>query len=200
MLIWEPDDATSYSLVQVELATFAESSNNSLPNLLAIEEAIVNAKDVLYYGHGTVLRAVEGLPHDQWATPGVVGYWSVKNIIGHLTSFEVILIELLSALPHGRPMPTIERFKADPQAFNDLEVDQKRADQSPADAWAEYVANWQQAMSLLEQIPESDCRRTGALPWYGAEYDLEDFLVYSFYGHKREHCAQIMVYRDTLTG
>jgi hypothetical protein len=155
---------------------------------------------VLYYGHGTVVRALDGLPHELWLTPGVVGYWSVKNIISHLASFEMVLIELLGALPQGRPMPTIERFKANPQVFNDVEVDQKRADQSPADAWAEYTANHQRALSLLEQIPVADRRRVGALPWYGPEYDLEDFLAYSFYGHKREHCAQIMVYRDGLAG
>ncbi len=160
----------------------------------------MNANDVLYYGHGTVVRTLEGLPHELWLTPGVVGYWSVKNIISHLASFEMVLIELLGALPDGRPMPTIERFKTNGQAFNDIEVDQKRADQSPADAWAEYLANYQRALSLLEQIPVADRRRVGALPWYGPEYDLEDFLAYTFYGHKREHCAQIMVYRDTLAG
>jgi hypothetical protein len=146
------------------------------------------------------MQSVEGLPHEQWMTPGVVGYWSVKNIISHLASFEMVLVELLGALPDGGPMPTIERFAANPLGFNDVEVDQKRAGQSPADAWAEYAANWQRAMSLLEQIPVADRRQPGALPWYGEEYDLEDFLAYSFYGHKREHCAQIMVYRDGLDG
>ena len=160
----------------------------------------MNARDVLFYGHGTVMRVLDGLPQELWLAPGVVGYWSVKNIISHLASFEMVLVELLGALPDGGPMPTIERFKSNGQAFNDVEVDQKRADQSPADAWAEYVANYQRALSLLEQIPVADRRRVGALPWYGPEYDLEDFLAYTFYGHKREHCAQIMVYRDTLAG
>ncbi len=160
----------------------------------------MNARDVLFYGHRTVMLTLDGLPQELWLAPGVVGYWSVKNIISHLASFEMVLVELLGALPDGGPMPTIERFKANGQAFNDIEVDQKRADQSPADAWAEYVANYQRALSLLEQIPVADRRRVGALPWYGPEYDLEDFLAYTFYGHKREHCAQIMVYRDTLAG
>jgi hypothetical protein len=136
----------------------------------------MNARDILYYGHGTVLKALDGLPHDKWSEPGVVGYWSVKNIISHLASFEMFLIELLGALPQDGPMPTIERMAADPQRFNDVEVDQKRADQSPADAWGEYVTNWQTSMDLLEHIPESQRRATGALPWYGQKYDLEDFL------------------------
>lgn len=32
----------------------------------------------------------------------------------------------------------------------------------------------------------------------GPEYDLEDFIVYTSYGHKREHCAQIKLFRKRL--
>jgi hypothetical protein len=53
-------------------------------------------------------------------------------------------------------------------------------------------------MDLIRQIPLETRRKSGLLPWYGAEYDLEDYITYAFYGHKREHCAQIAVYRDTL--
>jgi hypothetical protein len=38
----------------------------------------------------------------------------------------------------------------------------------------------------------------GLLAWYGAEYDLEDVVAYSQYGHKREHGAQVNVYKDTV--
>jgi len=41
-------------------------------------------------------------------------------------------------------------------------------------------------------------RQAGTLPWYGLEYALDDFLVYAFYGHKREHSAQIAAFRDRL--
>ena len=55
-----------------------------------------------------------------------------------------------------------------------------------------------QVMSLVAQIPPETLRRTGTLPWYGAEYDLEDYIAYTFYGHKREHMAQVNVFLDTL--
>ena len=41
-------------------------------------------------------------------------------------------------------------------------------------------------------------RQVGTLPWYGAEYALDDYLVYAFYGHKREHSGQISVFKDHL--
>jgi hypothetical protein len=54
-------------------------------------------------------------------------------------------------------------------------------------------------MQLSAGVPANLLRQPGTLPWYGPEYALDDFLVYSFYGHKREHTAQIAVFADTLT-
>jgi hypothetical protein len=31
----------------------------------------------------------------------------------------------------------------------------------------------------------------GSIPWYGPEYALDDLLVYTMYGHKREHAPQL---------
>ena len=41
-------------------------------------------------------------------------------------------------------------------------------------------------------------REVGTLPWDGEDYALDDFLVYGYYGHKREHSAQIAAFRDRL--
>jgi hypothetical protein len=30
------------------------------------------------------------------------------------------------------------------------------------------------------------------------EYALDDYIVYAYYGHKREHSAQIAVFRDLV--
>ena len=47
------------------------------------------------------------------------------------------------------------------------------------------------AGSLIGGIPETERSRPGTLPWYGDEYALDDFIVYTSYGHKREHGPQI---------
>jgi hypothetical protein len=53
-------------------------------------------------------------------------------------------------------------------------------------------------MTLAARISADVYRQNGTLPWYGSEYDLDDFIVYTFYGHKREHSAQIAAFRDWL--
>ena len=63
---------------------------------------------------------------------------------------------------------------------------------------AEYEVAYARAVTLMVRIPVEGRRLNGVLPWYGPEYSLEDFIVYTFYGHKREHSAQIEAFRDRL--
>ena len=154
--------------------------------------------DILKYGHLTVVSTVKDLPEDQWETPNVCGWWSSKNIIAHLASFEVVLVEILSTFIEDVPAPTLKKFGESPQGFN-YESVAERQHLAPAETWAEYEKTQARAMALMAKIPVEVRRQKGQLPWYGLEYDLEDFVVYTFYGHKREHMAQINVFLDLLT-
>lgn len=157
----------------------------------------MHAVDVLRYGHLTVMRAIENLPDDDWLTPNVCGVWSVKEIIAHLASFERVLVEALRAArgePLGRYLTDLTR---DGQLFNETQV-AMRIGYSVAETLAEYEETHAETMALAAALPPSLYFNTGFLPAYGMEYDLEDFIVYSFYGHKREHSAQIAVFRDLI--
>ena len=165
----------------------------------------MNASDILKYGHGTVLRAIDGLPEADWEIGGVCGVWSVKNIIAHLASYEQVLEEVLasfqndSALPSpstgGSATPMLNAFVDPGGQFNDTQV-ALRQHHSPATILAEYTEAYNRVSALVVQLPTDLLSRAGTLPWYGQEYALDDFIVYAFYGHKREHCAQIAVFRD----
>jgi hypothetical protein len=157
----------------------------------------MNAVDILKYGHLTVCRTIEGLPEADWETGGVCGYWSVKDIIGHLAAFEHVLVDVLSSFLEGGKTPYLELMGANRIAFNDTEAD-KRKDQTVAAVLSEYNDTQAQTMALARRIPANTWTAVGTLPWYGREYSLDDYIVYAFYGHKREHSAQIAVFRDTL--
>ncbi len=139
----------------------------------------MNAKDILKYGQLTVLQAIDGFPETAWETPGACGVWSVKDIIAHLASYECVLEEVLSTFmggPHN-PTPYLTRFIDPGSQFNDTHA---------------------QVMSMMSRISSETLRQNGTLPWYGMEYALDDVLVYMYYGHKREHSAQIAAFRDVL--
>ena len=92
----------------------------------------MNALDIMKYGHLTVCRAIDELPEPDWETGGVCGYWSVKDIIGHLAAFEHVLIEVLSSFLDGGETPHLDLMRAGPLEFNDIEAD-KRKNRSKAD-------------------------------------------------------------------
>ncbi len=154
----------------------------------------MNANDVLRYGHLTVLATLDLLPAGHAEDPGVCGVWSTKDVLAHLASYELVLAELLESFVAGRQQAFANPIDA---AFNDEQVAQRRH-LSLAEARDEYEQAYGRVSELIQQIPAEQRRRAGELPWYGAEYDLEDYLVYSFYGHKREHSAQIAAFCDTI--
>ena len=157
----------------------------------------MNVGDVLKYGHEMVIQAVDGLAEPDWLTPGVCGVWTVKDVIAHLASAELLVADVFGTFVGSGPTPYLDVFKQKDPQRNDKEVAERR-DWSVARTLAEYTDAAQQVLDMGARIPAETVRRAGTLPWYGEEYALDDFLVYTSYGHKAEHCAQIAVHRDRL--
>ncbi len=158
----------------------------------------MNAADVLKYGNLTLLGSVEGLDAADWETPGVCGVWSVKEIVAHLASYEAVLVEILDGFVGGNaPTPLLDRFRDPGGNFNDAEV-AARSGLSVEETLAELNGAHAKVLELITEVPEDLARQAGTLPWYGEPYALDDLLVYLYYGHKREHSAQILVFRDGL--
>lgn len=157
----------------------------------------MNALDVLKYGHRTFITTLDRVPPAHRTTPGVCGIWSTAQIAAHLASYEILLEELLLHITEHAPTPVLDRWRASPASFNDDEV-AARGDQSPGSILAEYTASHTRVMALAGQIPVDQWAQTGTIPWYGAEYSLDDFIVYQYYGHKREHSAEIAAFADRL--
>jgi uncharacterized damage-inducible protein DinB len=157
----------------------------------------VNPFDVMRYGHLTVLGAIEGLPDEEWDEGCVCGVWSTRQIIAHLASYELLLEDVLRALVEDAESPRLEQYLASGEAFNDEEVAKRNA-RSVRETLEEYSAAYEAVAAIASQVPAHTWNEVGTLPWYGGEYSLDDWVVYQFYGHKREHTAQIAVFRDRI--
>jgi hypothetical protein len=157
----------------------------------------MNATDILKYGQQTILQAIDGFPETGWETPGACGVWSVKDIIAHLASYEQVLVDILTAVMGKDSTPVLNRFIEMGGQFNDSEVDKRRA-KTVQEVLTELNDTHTQVMSLITNIPRETLRENGTLPWYGMDYALDDVIVYMYYGHKREHSAQIAAFRDCL--
>jgi hypothetical protein len=158
----------------------------------------MNTIDILGYGHQTFIHALEKIPESARETGGVCGVWSTRDILAHLTSYEHLLAEVLSTFLGSEPTPHLDHMgQVGGEAFNDLQVEMRQA-MSFDEILADYDQVHARTLSLARQIPAETFRQNGALPWYGDAYDLDDFIVYTNYAHKREHAAEINVFRDHL--
>ncbi len=157
----------------------------------------MNPTDVLKYGHTFVTRTIDGLPLDQWNEGGVCGVWSVKDIIGHLAFYEHVLTEVLSPFADLKIEFNLLPQMARPD-INDTQAASRKA-LSAEEVLAEYIDTFTYNQEqVVPKIAPATWSQVGTLPWYGAEYSLDDYIVYSFYGHKREHSAEINVFKDKL--
>jgi hypothetical protein len=158
----------------------------------------MNAPDVLRYGHLTLLGTIERVPHSLLREPGACGVWSIDNIIAHLASYEVVLLDILRETQGAESSPDLDRYRNQGDEFNDNEV-AARSDRSHAELLDEINEAHATSLDLIAGIPEEILRKPGTIPWYGDPYSLEDLIVYMYYGHKREHSAQIEAFRDLAT-
>jgi hypothetical protein len=156
----------------------------------------MNAVVLTNYIHEWFIKKVNALPQDKWDQPGATGTWSCKDILSHVTSYEIKLIPVLEEFVNSG-QSTLNPFPEDHQKFNDEETS-KRKDKNYQEIIDEYNQAHNQVMELINQIPQEKFSEVGALTWYGQEYSLDDYLVYRDYGHKKEHGTQIDVFADHL--
>lgn len=157
----------------------------------------MNVMDILKYGNLTLLGSVKQIPEPEWKTPDVCGWWSVKDIMAHMTSFELWHVEVLETILGIEAGTYMQEMSQGGEKFNQIQV-ARRTDMSVSDLLEEYTEAHSRLMELSGRIPGETYRQNGTIPWYGSEYCLDDFIVYSNYAHKREHSAQVNVFKDKL--
>jgi DinB superfamily len=152
---------------------------------------------ILKHGHQVILDSVAGLSETEWNREGVCGTWSAKDIIGHLASVEWAQIEILS-LNLGRKIetPHLEQFgKLGAEGFNTHHAELRR-DTPYQDVLAEYKRGFEQLIQLVPEVPNDLLHQPGLGSFSVEGYSLADWLIHNIYGHKREHAAQIVSFRE----
>ncbi|MBI3956962.1 MAG: maleylpyruvate isomerase N-terminal domain-containing protein [Candidatus Kerfeldbacteria bacterium] len=154
----------------------------------------MNARDILFYGDQTLKQTLESVPADLWETVGATSGWTVKDVLAHLASYEMVLADVLeAAIDPGKPTPTLDGFRDNEKTFSESHVERQNGE-SRDTVQKEYDTAHERVMRAIEKIPPETRRTPGTIAWYGPEYSLDDFLVYNNYAHKREHSGMIRLF------
>ena len=140
------------------------------------------------------LEAIDGLSDEQLQEPGVVGDWSVKDIMFHLTMWEAELVKLLWQAAQGIK-PTTAHFSKTP-------VDELNAAwsvQSPGRTLEQVIDDFagvrKQTSRRVSAFKDKDLTDPQRFSWL-KDHPLWVWIAEDSFKHEAEHTAQIHAWRE----
>ena len=100
-------------------------------------------------------RAIAHVPHDRVDTPGVVGSWSVKDLIGHVATWDQEALQALRRYLSDRDAKALVTWPDDIDGFNAREADRKRGT-DPAVLRRELAESHRQIVELISGLAEEE--------------------------------------------
>ncbi len=143
--------------------------------------------DVMRYGQDMVMETARRYRPEDWSRVAL-GVWTAKDLLGHLSAFEVRMADVLATFVDEAPASDL--MSADTETFNDDQA-AIRTDWPIEQVLEEFTSAHARLMAHAVRIPAERWRELGTIPWYGADYSLDDLVIYQLYGHKREHDPQL---------
>lgn len=120
---------------------------------------------------------------------GVIGAWSLKNVLAHLTAQERIVVATTAERLHSGVTPTaIAVLNSDAERWNAAHV-AAAEHLTPIEQRAELAQARAALVEMIHTLGEETLAR--AKPWPGWQSTLGDYLVAVIAGHEGEHRAAI---------
>lgn len=104
-------------------------------------------------------------PH-QMTQPGVMGEWSVKDVLAHLIEWEQMFLGWYAAGMRGEKPPTpAEGYNWGQLPALNKAIYKKHRERSLEDVFQQFQASYQQTLALVESLPGDDLFVRGLYSW-----------------------------------
>jgi uncharacterized damage-inducible protein DinB len=150
--------------------------------------------DQIRQARAELLAAINDLSADAMLRPGVVGLWSVKDLLAHVTVWQSELITALAGL--GRPGNTPHIVKIE-------DLDEFNAEQYHINAsrgldiiLEDFHGVHKHLIRAVEGIDEKTLNNARRFPWMEGE-PLTYLIAENGNWHEQEHARQIAEWRKT---
>jgi uncharacterized protein (TIGR03083 family) len=135
-----------------------------------------------------LLAAVDAVPGEALTRPGVTGDWSVRDLLAHISSWEVEFLQAVPIILADRRLPRYSATYGGIDAFNALVRERARA-QSLDELRRALTDTHARLLATLAETPLQEAR---------IEARLRRRLSLDTYRHYREHIDQIEVWARGL--
>ena len=132
-----------------------------------------------------LLAAAARIPPEERTSRQVCGYWTLKDVLGHVADWEWVGVEGLRQMAAGQP-PQVEPI-ADLDAWNQAHYAARR-DQPWDEVWADLHAARAALLETLEGMSQAALARS--FPFWGSEGAAYQW-VSVYIAHDREHACDL---------
>jgi hypothetical protein len=131
---------------------------------------------------------------------GVVGEWSVKDVLAHLVAWEELFLSWYEAGLHGSIPDTapVGMSRKAMDALNQQIFIQHRQ-RSLEDVLSEFRASYRQVLATVQAVPEEDLFAEGRYAWTG-KLTLADYIAGNTCNHYHWAKTQIRRWRKLTRG
>ena len=144
-------------------------------------------------GREKFLDAIEGLDEESLGQAGVVGEWSIKDILVHLSRWEAELVKLLWQAKQGSKPTSAHFSKLSVDELNDRWYQESRT-RALKLVLDDFHGVRNQTIRRIEDLTERALTDLSYYPWLGGQ-PLTDWIAGDSFEHEAEHEAQIRDWR-----
>lgn len=130
-------------------------------------------------------RTFEDLPDGVLLEPGVVEKWSIRDVLGHVTTWEEEALKALPTILQNKPLWRYSTTYGGIDAFNAMAQERKR-NYSLEQVFQELADTHRRLLAFIEGVPDSA---------FATENRFLRRLRADTYSHYREHADHIQAWR-----
>jgi hypothetical protein len=143
--------------------------------------------------HAKFMSSIDGLSPEDMQKPGVVGNWSVKDILSHINLWEAELVKFLWQSNQGQTPNSLQLTVSSVDAVNARWYDENR--NRPLDRILDDFQNvYKQCLLRIEASLDKDLTDPQRYTWQKGRA-LWEWIAEDTFRHEAEHEAQIQAWR-----
>jgi hypothetical protein len=150
---------------------------------------LMDALEALGQTRAELLDTIARLDEATLDRKGVVGEWSIKNVLAHLAAWEDWVVQALPVrIQTGKTPQDFRARAADEDRFNAEEV-AEREELTPDEQLIELERTREALIAYLRTLDGAALARRR--PWAGWEGTLPEYLLASLRDHEAEHVEEL---------
>ena len=151
--------------------------------------------EALEDSHHELVEMLENLSEGTLTEAGVVGSWSIKDLLAHLTHWEGQTVTLLFQAKRGMPQPSTVHFGDESvDALNERWHEQGKT-RSLDMVWSDFVSIRKQTIRRVSEFNDKDLQDPQRFAWLGGK-PLWEWIVGDTIAHEEEHADAIRDWLD----